>query len=158
MFNIRDFKLDDVEEIYHLFYETVHSVNARDYTEEQLNMWAPKTPDIESWSDSLSKNLAFVAVKDDTNEIVGFADLRHDGYFDRAYVHKDYQGCGIGRALMLVGEKRAKELGIKELHSDVSITAKPFVEKLGYTVEKKSIRVKSNVQFTVFRMRKMLGS
>lgn len=156
MFYIRDFKLDDIEEIYKLFYETVHSVNIKDYTEEQINTWAPKTPDLKSWRDSLLKNQTFVAVKNKTNEIIGFADLANDGYFDRAYVHKDYQGCGIGRALMLAGEQRAIELGIKELHCDVSVTAKPFVEKLGYVVEKQSVKIKSGVEFTIFLMNKTL--
>ena len=35
---IREYKPADCRALAELFYETVHSVNARDYTEEQLNV------------------------------------------------------------------------------------------------------------------------
>lgn len=37
---IRKYEASDCAEIIKLFYNTVHRVNARDYTEEQLNVWA----------------------------------------------------------------------------------------------------------------------
>lgn len=156
MFIIRDFEPDDTEAIYKLFYETVHNININDYSEEQINVWAPKITDLKSWRDSLTENQSFVAIDNATNKIVGFADLTNEGYFNRAYVHKDFIRCGIGRALILAGENRAKELGLNELHCDVSITAKPFMERLGYEVEKQSSRTKSNVEFKIFVMRKLL--
>ena len=34
---LREYKPTDCEQMAQLFYNTVHSVNAKDYTEEQLN-------------------------------------------------------------------------------------------------------------------------
>lgn len=37
---IRKYKFSDCKELAELFYNTVHSVNAKDYNERQLNVWA----------------------------------------------------------------------------------------------------------------------
>ncbi|MBC5997650.1 GNAT family N-acetyltransferase [Romboutsia ilealis] len=37
---IREYKTSDCNEIADLFYNTVHYINSKDYTEEQLNVWA----------------------------------------------------------------------------------------------------------------------
>ena len=37
---IREYHSSDLREIVELFYDTVHTVNAKDYTPEQLNAWA----------------------------------------------------------------------------------------------------------------------
>ena len=36
------FKETDIEEIVSLFYETVHSVNLKDYSQKQLDVWQRK--------------------------------------------------------------------------------------------------------------------
>ena len=38
---IREYRKEDLGEVMQLFYDTVHTVNRRDYTEEQVNAWAP---------------------------------------------------------------------------------------------------------------------
>ena len=47
-----------------LFYDTVHTVNCRDYSAEQ------------------------------NGQIVGFGDISRDGYLDRLYVHARFQWQG----------------------------------------------------------------
>lgn len=37
---IREYRTSDCKQLAELFYDTVHSINAKDYTEEQLNVWA----------------------------------------------------------------------------------------------------------------------
>ncbi len=37
---IRKYKNEDCDSVANLFYETVHSVNAKDYSAEQLSAWA----------------------------------------------------------------------------------------------------------------------
>lgn len=36
---IREYQSSDCKELVELFYNTVHTVNAKDYTKEQLNVW-----------------------------------------------------------------------------------------------------------------------
>ncbi len=37
---VRKYQRSDCKELTELFYNTVHTVNAKDYTKEQLNVWA----------------------------------------------------------------------------------------------------------------------
>jgi putative acetyltransferase len=46
---IRDYRSSDATAIVKLFYETVHLVNWRDYSPEQIEAWAPEIPDPEKW-------------------------------------------------------------------------------------------------------------
>lgn len=64
---VREYYSDDCKEL--LFYETVHSINSADYTEIQLNAWAPKDIDYVKWDNRLSNNYSVVVDMD--NIIVG---------------------------------------------------------------------------------------
>ena len=83
---IREYKPEDCPQIAELFYNTVHTVNAKDYTEEQLNAWADGNIDIEKWNLSFLEHYTCVAVEDGV--VVGFGDIDDCGYLDRLYVHK----------------------------------------------------------------------
>ena len=43
---LRSYISADLDELLTLFYETVHTVNARDYTPQQLDAWADGAPDL----------------------------------------------------------------------------------------------------------------
>ena len=47
---LRNYQPSDCRETARLFYETVHTINARDYTQEQLDAWAPESRDLEEWN------------------------------------------------------------------------------------------------------------
>ncbi|MEO3216062.1 MULTISPECIES: hypothetical protein [unclassified Romboutsia] len=49
---IREYKSSDCDKIADLFYNTVHFINAKDYTQEQLNVWATGNIDIYKWNKS----------------------------------------------------------------------------------------------------------
>ncbi len=49
---IRKYVSTDCKQVADLFYETVHSVNAKDYTIEQLDAWADGSADLEKWDKS----------------------------------------------------------------------------------------------------------
>ena len=49
---IRAYRQEDIKEIAELFYNTVHTVNAADYTEKQLDAWADGNIDLAAWERS----------------------------------------------------------------------------------------------------------
>lgn len=152
--NIRTYRSKDCREIIKLFYETVHSVNCKDYTKEQLDAWAPENINLNLWDKSLSSNYALVFT--DKDIIVGFGDLNSSGYFDRLYVHKNYQGKGIAAKIADSLETYAKNIGLKSITTQASITAKPFFKKRGYIIIK-SQHVERKGQFlTNYIMEKVL--
>lgn len=92
--HIRPYRSSDCPALAELFYQTVHAVNARDYSPEQLDAWADGRVELAAWDASFRAHDTRVAVEGGV--IVGFADLGPDGYLDRLYVHRDWQGRGGG--------------------------------------------------------------
>jgi len=45
---IREYQSSDCKELAKLFYNTVHTVNAKDYTKEQLDAWATGQIDLKA--------------------------------------------------------------------------------------------------------------
>lgn len=61
---IRKYRSSDCEELAGLFYNTVHTVNAKDYTKEQLNVWATGQVDLEIWDRSLQEHSALSRLRE----------------------------------------------------------------------------------------------
>lgn len=127
---VRKYKSTDCNALIELFYNTVHMINANDYTKEQLNVWAADNIDSEKWNQSLLEHNSLVAVKNDV--IIGFGDIDETGYLDRLYVHKDYQRKGVASAICDKLEQTVQG----KIITHASITAKPFFEKRGYSIIK----------------------
>ncbi|WP_236556832.1 GNAT family N-acetyltransferase [Calothrix sp. PCC 7507] len=115
-----------------LFYDTVHEINIRDYTQEQVNAWASKSLDYEVWHARLQVKQPYIA--ENNGEIVGFAELDPDGHIDCFYCHSKYQRQGIGSTLLKHIENTAKLREIKRLYTEASITAKPFFQNQGFSI------------------------
>lgn len=123
---IRRYAPSDIDEIINLFYNTVHTVNASDYTSEQLDAWAPRNMDSAEWNASFKRHFAVVAT--DGKKIIGFGDINANGYLDRLYVHAGYTGRGVGTAICRELESFARG----DVITHASVTAKPFFESMGY--------------------------
>lgn len=145
---LRPYRTQDYPALAGLFYDTVHTVNARDYTPPQLEAWADGHVDLAAWDRSLSERHSLVAVWDGV--IVGFGDMASDGYLDRLYVHKDYQGRGIATALCDALEQAVP--GPYTTHA--SITARPFFEHRGYRVVREQQVERKGILLTNFVMQK----
>ena len=126
---IRPYQSEDCGELARLFYETVHTVNAADYTPEQLDAWATGKKPLDTWDRSFRANTTLVA--EAGGQIVGFADMDDGGYLDHLFVHRDFQRRGVATALC-----EALEAGCSCLRytTHASITARPFFQNRGYRV------------------------
>lgn len=145
---IRKYQSSDCKALADLFYHTVHTVNAKDYTKEQLQVWATGQVDLENWDQSLQEHFSVVAVENE--KILGFGDIDKTGYLDRLYVHGDYQGKGIATAICNQLEQAVQGNVI----THASITAKPFFEKRGYEVIKEQKVERQGIFLTNFVMEK----
>lgn len=153
---IREYRSDDCALLAQLFYDTVHTVNSKDYTKEQLDAWATGNIDLSEWNRSFLVNNTIIALQDGI--IVGFADMDKNGYLDRLYIHKDFQGKGIATALINELERHARAENVVCFETYASITAKPFFEKLGYTVQTENIVVRDDISLKNFRMTKIVSN
>lgn len=125
---IREYQPADCKELTELFYNTVHTINAKDYTKEQLDVWATGHVDLEKWNQSLQEHYSVVAVENKI--IVGFGDIDKTGYLDRLFVHANYQGKRIATAICNQLESYVQG----DIITHTSTTARPFFKKRGYKV------------------------
>jgi putative acetyltransferase len=93
---IRAYHLGKEHEIWHLFHQTVHHVNAQHYTKKQLDAWSPSLSNKILGNKKLAKLGSFVCVNE--KKISGYSDLQTNGYIDHFFCQRQYQG--VGEALM----------------------------------------------------------
>lgn len=143
MMKLRKYVSEDCAFLAALFYDTVHTVNAADYTKAQLDVWTTGQVDLQAWNVSFLNHHTIVAEADGV--ITGFGDMDDTGYLDRLYVHKAYQRRGVASAICDALEtayaaKTLETAGKKGeavpvcFTTHASITARPFFEARGYSV------------------------
>lgn len=149
---LRKYKSEDCAVLAELFFDTVHAVNAKDYTPTQLKAWATGKVDLNTWNQSFLKHNTVIA---EINGIItGFGDMDDKGYLDRLFVHRDYQNIGIATAIVNELEQQAIHSGISFFTTHASITAKPFFEKRGYRILKENTVIRNDITLTNFIMEK----
>jgi putative acetyltransferase len=145
---LRQYRENDCGEIWRLFYDTVHTVNAKDYTQEQLNAWAPQNTNFLEWGNSRLRQDTIVAIE--CEKIIGFGSIiTVTGYIDFLYVQKDSIGKGIGTAICDELEKCCQE---NEITTYASITARPFFEKRGFKAIRENKVERNGVIFRNYLM------
>jgi putative acetyltransferase len=151
---IREGKPGDGESLKQLFRDTVKSICANDYNEEQIKVWVAGAENSTRWNTMLVQQYVLVA---ETNGIpAGFGTLDKGYYIDMFYIHKDYQRMGIARQLFEALMAEALRLEQTRLTADVSLTARPFFEKMGFNLLALQTVIRQGVALNNFRMEKEL--
>lgn len=153
---IRPFNSQDSEAVARLFHDTIHRVNAADYSPEQLKAWAPADIHFKDWKAACTETYTAVCHPEGAETVTGFGMLKDTGHVDCFYVHHLWQGRGIGRLIMEHLTSRALAQGADLMTSDVSITAVPFFRSCGFHIlceQQVSVR---GATLTNFRMEKPL--
>ncbi len=145
---------DDLPEMKQVFTETITTVCCADYTPAQIAVWVAGAEDSDRWQEIMAHQV--VRVLDDGGKMAGFATLAHGSYIDLFYIHKDYQRQGLARRLFAEIEQTAISMGQLRLTSHVSITARPFFERMGFVVVKEQKVMRQGVELTNFRMEKTM--
>lgn len=154
---LRKYKSDDCLNLLKLFYDTVRTINRKDYNDRQLSVWAPDNyieEKYDIWQKSLSENFTIVAEKN--GDIVGFGDIEKNGYLNRLFIHKDYQHRGIASSIVKELEKYAENICICTIITEASVTAKPFFERIGFSLVKEQLIEKKGVYLTNYLMKKYI--
>ena len=156
MIEVRKFVESDAKELASIYYNTIHKINSKDYSHEQVNAWAPKSSlDHEDWMKKWKKLPPFVAVSE--GQPVGFTEFdAQKEYIDCFYAHPDFQGKGVGRALIQANFDQAKSERVKRIWAEVSITARPFFEAKGFKVIKEQMVTIRGVELKIKPINKKL--
>ncbi len=149
---IRKYQPHDLEEIAKLYYDTVHAINSRDYSDEQIHAWAPSYSDTQFWEDRFKDCDVFVV---EEGIIIGFFEFYKCGHIDCFYVHHLWQRKGVGTLMLNQIENIASELKLHRLFVGVSITAKPFFLNKGFKVTVEQEVIYKSIKFKIFQMEKL---
>ena len=151
MISIRRAVKSDVDSIIQLFEDTVRHINQKDYSRDQLAVWA-NAKYLAILADNVLTQYFFVA--EIQEHLVGFSSFTQDGYLDFMYVHKDFQSQGIATSLLEHILKEASDMNIKRLYASVSITAQPFFRSKGFQTYDEEHKVIKGISFTNALMEK----
>ena len=129
-FIIRDAVLEDPEQILEVHTRSIREVCSADYTPEQISAWLDVLNVLDHEAAIETGNLW---VAEFNGKIVGFSQFKAPkGWIKAVFVGPDFLGRGIGRKLVEPLERKARNLGLKSLRLNSTITAKPFYENAGY--------------------------
>jgi putative acetyltransferase len=154
MMEVRLFHPQDAEQVAQLFHDTVRDINSRDYSDTQVRAWAPDDIHFRNWREICSTRFTYIASDEDV--ILGFAELEPKGHIDCFYCHKDYQRCGVGDRLYRAIEAKALDLGVDRLFTESSITAKPFFQRMGFSIVREQEVTCRGSLFTNYVMEKVI--
>lgn len=155
MIELRNFRVGDEPQLRFVFESAIHEVAIRDYSQAEVDAWAPRTFDPALWARRMQGIAPFVIERD--GEIVAYADVQANGYIDHFFVAAHANGLGVGRRLMERIHERARKLGIAELTSEVSRTAQPFYIHFGFEVVDHHTKEVRGVPIEYAAMRKILS-
>ncbi len=98
---------------------------------DTLAKWlANKTPqNFLSW---LAKEDNFCVVAEANGQIVGVGLLHRSGEVRLCYLAPGVQGQGLGKAIHLALEEKARAWGLRRLYLESTVSARLFYERVGY--------------------------
>jgi len=150
---VRRYRPGEEDALWSLLHTTVHRVNATDYSQAQLDAWAPQNCPTE-WCSRLQRTQPLLALAG--SELVGFAELEANGHIDCFYTAFNWQNKGVGGVLLKAIEREAVTLGLPRLYAEVSITAKDFFLRKGFTFDAERIVEIRGEQLTNYAMSRRL--
>ena len=146
----------DAGRLARLFEASVNILAAEDYDEEQRAAWAAAVEDVEAFANKLAGALTIIA--ETGGAIAGFASLKDNMHVDMLYTHPAFARRGVATALMQALEKLAQARGSEKLTGDVSDTALPLFEKLGFAPVRRNSVLRHDVWLANTSMEKLLAA
>jgi putative acetyltransferase len=153
--SIRPYLPGDADATIDIFLRAIREVSAKDYSPAQINAWA-RVDDRQGWAERRASRPAWIA--EAAGRAIGFTDLVPDGYLDMMFVHPEWQGLGVASRLLHRVEQAARALGLDRIHTEASITARPFFLRRGFRLIRNQVVEKRGERLDNFLMEKPLPS
>lgn len=149
---IRAYRPVDLNAVAQLFTVSIHNLAAGHYNQAQLDVWAPETPDLNLWRKRLADLQTLVAEEHD--ELAGFIAYSRGGHIELLYVSPAYPRRGVASVLYRHAQTALYSVGITALTTHASLSARPFFEHQGFTVEAEENVARLGVSLPRLAMRK----
>lgn len=132
---VRRFRSEDLSQIPELIKRAIIERDNHNYTPEQIAL-SSSYYTAEKFCHDLDKKAVYVCV--DENKIVGTGTL-YNGEIMACFILPEYQGKGIGKEIVRILEKEAKDSGLEKVWLVSVLSAVKFYEKLGYVFVKEKM-------------------
>jgi putative acetyltransferase len=117
-----------------IFFAAVRAVSHGDYTQAQIEAWAPEPPHPETFRERAADGRLLLVAVDKTDRPLAYGDLQPDGHLDHLYRHPDASRMGIAAQVYAGLEDAAQEQGLTRLFVEASEPAKRFFLRRGFTL------------------------
>jgi ribosomal protein S18 acetylase RimI-like enzyme len=155
--SIRAATQDDTPEMCNLHIAAIKAIDHSIYSSESLESWAfGLVP--ERYVSAMGEGEEYEVATLANGTVVAFCGVRNGEVYG-LYVHPEFQGCGIGRALYARGESRAirQKPDATVLPLSASLCAVDFYQSLGYhEIEQHLVKSRGGLMMLVSKMKKVI--
>jgi putative acetyltransferase len=139
-----------------VFFAAVRTAGLRDYSQEQVEAWAPAIQNSETFNRrARDGRLIYVAINE-RDEPVAHGDLETSVHIDYLYCRPEVIGTGVGAALYDMLEQQARIRQIAKLFVEACEAARRLFLRKGFTEVKRREFVLHGVSIHNYRMEKLL--
>lgn len=147
---LREAVMQDLPALKLLFEKSIRASCQKDYSPAEIEVWVSSIHRKERWEKLMEEQEVIVV---EENQLLGFASLKDGHYIDFLYLAPEAQGKGLAQKMLQELEARARA---DTLSSDISITARPFIERQGFKVIRKNHNARAGEVLINFYVEKSL--
>lgn len=143
---IRTATTDDIPHLIHIATASILEGCEKEYTLHQRQVWSDRLASEPHWKKILTTQQVWLALEGE--QPLGLTALDGVEHIDYLYVHPAAHRQGIATQLYHMLLHSAKAQSAQRLYSEVSHTARPFFERMGWQVERVQTVYIDEVAFT----------
>lgn len=134
---IRAYQDGDAGALAMVFERAVRVIGTRDYSPDQIAAWIGREPRTGFFRSLMADGRRCWVALDTEARVTAFVDLEADGHIDYLFADPDVAGRGVASDLLDVLEQTARHDGMIRLYVEASESARRFLLKRGYVVERR---------------------
>ncbi|HLW71370.1 MAG TPA: GNAT family N-acetyltransferase [Candidatus Binataceae bacterium] len=135
--DIRCYESKDAAFLGAVFFAAVRTAGLRDYSQAQVEAWAPAMPDSASFEARAKDGRLILVAVNEADEPIAYGDLKLNGHIDHLYCHPEIIGAGVASALYDRLEQQARARGITRLFVEASEAARRLFFRKGFAQVKR---------------------
>lgn len=152
---LRMYRTEDTKSLVDLFTASVHGLADKHYDAGQLDAWAPRPGNLETWQARLAKLRTLVA--EEGGAYLGFISYEPDGHIDLLYTAPDVARRGVATALLAnAADRLVADGAVSELYTEASLVAAPFFTRHGFEITEERFVERRGQVLKQFAMRRRI--
>jgi putative acetyltransferase len=154
--SIRAYEPPDAGVLADVFYRSVREAARADYSEAQVQVWAPTRPDPALMHRRATDGRLLLVATAAGDRPVAYIDLEADGHIDHLFCLPEAVGHGVASRLYDAIETSARQRRMTRLYVEASESARRVFLRKGFTEEKRQDLIRGGIQTHNYVMYKEL--